>query len=222
MKKIFLLFPVLAVITYSNAQPTATPETEMASAPEAARQSAAPSYSEGIIDLSLFSESVALKWAAASKGRMAAYRLLRTVEPDLGWENVAEISEPDAEGNFTARDENPLPGKVYYKLQTKNRSGEWTTLDVQMVNRNLGTRAEEIDFFANNRGELIISRNQMPDDIYMVSVFDLQGEQIEAPVTPFGNFIKIDVSSLSFGVYKLLIAGEEVTVSRYFLACGLE
>lgn len=185
-------------------------------------ETAVAKKSADYIDLTLYNESVALKWNANSAGRITSYRLLRTVEPDLGWEEIAEIAKPDAEGNFTAKDENPLPGRVFYKLQSKTREGEWRTIDVQTVNRNLGTAMEQIDFFANNRGELIISRNQMPEDLSLVQVYDLQGGNVEAPVKPFGNFVKIDVSSLSFGVYMLQMAVEDALVSKYFLACGLD
>ncbi len=209
--------PAQESITASSTQQSSSESTS-------AMQTARENYAHGIMDLTLFSEEVALKWAASSKGKLTNYRLLRTVEPDLGWEEVAEIDAPGADGNFAARDEHPLPGRVYYKLQSKNRFGEWSTMDVQMVNRNLGTEVEDIDFFANNRGELIISKHQMPGDLSLIEVYDLQGGRVEAGITTFGNFLKIDVSSLSFGVYRLQVPVEEVQmlVSKYFLACGLE
>ncbi len=220
---LFLIFVAATYQGFSQQVLTAANSTVTYSDNTSHRAEARSQYAKGILDLTLFSESVALKWAAASEGKMTHYRLLRTVEPDLGWEEVAEVDAPEMDGNFAAKDDNPLPGRVYYKLQAKNRQGEWSTIDVQLINRNLGAEVEDIDFFANNRGELIISRNQMPADLSLIEVYDLQGERVDAEITPFGNFLKIDVSSLSFGVYRLQVPVEEIQmlVSKYFLACGL-
>lgn len=147
------------------------------------------------------------------------FRIWRSVDPALGWEFIAEGLTPADGTPIAVPDENPLPGKVLYKLESVS-NGAAQTLDIRVVNRPLGMELDEIDFLTSPEGALVLPAADLPEGAYTVKVYDLQGGEVEAAASPFGDRLKVSADRLPFGVYQIIIAGETSAVKKYFLASG--
>lgn len=147
------------------------------------------------------------------------FRIWRSVDPILGWEFIAEGLTPADGMPVSIPDQNPLPGKVLYKLESV-LDGRIQTLDIRVVNRSLGMDLDEIDFLTSPEGSLVLPAAELPDGKYAVTVYDLQGGEVEAPLSPSGDRLKVSVERLPFGVYQIVIAGETSAVKKYFLVSG--
>lgn len=155
-----------------------------------------------------------------SNNANTGYRILRTVDPSLGWEFIAEVAYLDSDGPIAINDEHPLPGRVLYKLETKAANADWETVDIRVVNRPLGVELNDIDFLTAPFGALVLPQGMLPQSEYTVDVFDLQGGRIETSYMNFGHKLKVHTSHLPFGVYQVVITGTSTVVSKYFLASG--
>lgn len=147
------------------------------------------------------------------------FRIWRSVDPALGWEFIAEGRAPADGLPVAVPDQNPLPGRVLYKLESV-LEGNVQTLDIRVVNRPLGMDLGDIDFMTSPDGSLILSKNDLPETVFKVEIFDLQGGLLKAEHSGFGENIKVNVEHLPFGVYKLVISGIDSAVKKYFLASG--
>jgi hypothetical protein len=150
----------------------------------------------------------------------ADYRILRTVDPSLGWEFVAEVDDVYSDGPIAINDENPLPGRVLYKLESRKAEKDWETLDIRVIDRPLGVHIDDIDFLTASFGALTLPQTMLPDSEYTVEIFDLQGGQIQSSHVRFGHKLKVHTAHLPFGVYEVVVTGERKRVAKYFLATG--
>lgn len=148
------------------------------------------------------------------------FRVMRSVDPELGWEFVAELDGIHSDGPIGIKDEHPLPGRMLYKLESRSGEGTWATMDIRVVNRPLGINLEDIDFLTAPFGALTLPQTMLPTSDYTVEVFDLQGGHIESSYVRFGHKLKLHTSHLSFGVYEVVITGQSSRVAKYFLATG--
>jgi len=166
------------------------------------------------------SNSVQAYLSGFSQKAGTAYRIMRSVAPDLGWEFIAEGLTVSGQDAIAVPDENPLPGRVFYKLETTDAEGKNRILDIRVVKRPLGMKLEDVDFMTSPNGSLVLSKNDLPETVSQVEIFDLQGGLLETAHSRFGEYIKVDVDHLPFGVYAVVISGRESAVKKYFLASG--
>lgn len=148
------------------------------------------------------------------------YRIMRSVDPELGWEFIAEGLTSSGHEAIAVPDENPLPGRVLYKLETTDAEGKNRILDIRVVNRPLGMNLADIDFMASPNGMLTLTAADLPTENYTVTIYDLQGGEVPVETLSFGERIKVSTDGLSFGVYQIIITGETTAVKKYFLASG--
>ncbi len=148
------------------------------------------------------------------------FRVMRSVDPELGWEFVAELDGVHNNGPLGIKDENPLPGRMLYKLESRSGDDTWETMDIRVVNRPLGVNLEDIDFLTAPFGALTLPQTMLPASEYTVEIFDLQGGHIESSYVRFGHKLKVHTAHLPFGVYEVVITGQSSRVAKYFLASG--
>ncbi|MCA1751286.1 MAG: T9SS type A sorting domain-containing protein [Flavobacteriales bacterium] len=166
------------------------------------------------------SNSVQAYLSGFSQKAGTAYRIMRSVDPELGWEFIAEGVTVSGHDAIAVPDENPLPGRVLYKLETTDAEGKNRILDIRVVNRPLGMDLADIDFMTSPNGSLILSKNDLPETVSQVEIFDLQGGLLKTEHNSFGENIKVNVDHLPFGVYEVVISGRNSAVKKYFLASG--
>ena len=148
------------------------------------------------------------------------YRIMRSVDPELGWEFIAEGVTVSGHDAIAVPDENPLPGRVLYKLETTDAEGKNRILDIRVVNRPLGMDLADIDFMTSPNGMLTLPSADLPNEDYTVTVYDLQGGEVPVETLSFSERLKVSTDGLSFGVYQIIITGETTAVKKYFLASG--
>ncbi len=153
-------------------------------------------------------------------GAKMDYRVLRSTDPDRGWEFVAEIDHLEAHGPVAVNDDSPISGQVVYKLEARQMDGEWETVDVRVVERPAGVQLDDFDFMTAPFGSLILPQTMLPASQYTVEIFDLQGGRIESSFVRYGHKLKVHTAHLPFGIYQVVVSGERSRTSKYFLSTG--
>ncbi len=157
-----------------------------------------------------------LNWQTASEKNSDYFQL----EHSQNGNDFSEIGRVNAAGNsneiinYSFRDEHPLRGISYYRLNEFDFNGAWS-LSKTIVSKSI-TDKNELLIFINDENLLvnIISEN---DETVPLNIFDINGKEVLSKNIIANQTYNISISNLSHGFYFAKIVSNGAVVSQKFV-----
>ena len=149
---------------------------------------------------SVLDKQVELDWSTSSEINNDYFTVQRTKDAGI-WESIQRISgagNSKTISSYTVFDQNPDPGKSYYRLMQTDFDGKQTYSAIRSVNRENALSA--ISIYPNPASDNI--RISFPSaGLYEVSLFNGNGQMLILPVVSGGAYLVLNVSNMQAGFY---------------------
>lgn len=149
-------------------------------------------------------QSILLKWKTGIEEKVWTYEIERSADGKK-WEKLGSVKAGDTdfqEKNYQFPDNNPIDGKNYYRLSSKESDGKNQYSNVLMINFHRD-KSSSISIFPNPVGDqLNISYDSQKTKIIKAAIFTIDGKLIHQ-IKPNSAIFKIDSKEWDKGMYLL-------------------
>lgn len=155
-------------------------------------------------------KAVNLTWKTDAEQDNAGFSIQRSENGEI-WSPIGFVSAAGIPEEYRFIDDNPTPGRNYYRLEQRDLDG---TKQLSSVISVTVSHSDHIKVFPNPAMEVVNLRfaNHLEA---VVTVYNAAGQQeLSTPVT--GSQLAVDVASLSSGIYVLAITDERGTTTKRF------
>jgi Secretion system C-terminal sorting domain len=149
-------------------------------------------------------QSILLKWKTGIEEKVWTYEIERSADGKK-WEKLGSVKAGDTdfqEKNYQFPDNNPIDGKNYYRLSSKESDGKNQYSNVLMIYFHRD-KSSSISIFPNPIGDqLNISYDSQKTKIIKAAIFTIDGKLIHQ-IKPNSAIFKIDSKEWDKGMYLL-------------------
>jgi hypothetical protein len=146
--------------------------------------------------------SISLSWKTGTEESVLAYQIERSADGKK-WEKAGMVSPETSDAqvkNYSFTDNNPMNGKNYYRLSSKESDGKTQLSKVLMIYFH-GEKSNTISIFPNPvTDRLLISIDAKDTKIISANVFTIDGKLIKK-INPNAFSFKIDSKEWHKGIY---------------------
>lgn len=168
------------------------------------------------------SNTVPLTWTTASETNNKVFTIEKQADGD-NWQTVATVAgagNSTQSINYSAIDNNPIPGTSYYRLMQTDYDGHYTYSDIKAVNI---PENYFVDIYPNPlRDNLSLKYNSITTNPVTISVVDITGAEVIRAynlnnVQAGMNNISVNTAFLNKGMYFLVVNNGTHTYYKKFI-----
>lgn len=154
-------------------------------------------------------ETALLNWKVEDATKFSHFELERSEAGPNNFNTVYSTTLKEKDGAYTYQDKHPFTGVNYYRLKMVDQDGSFTYSPVSVL-----------DFSA--KATIVVYPNPVSDVLYInfpeqggsVRLYDISGKEIVAELNGASIHQKINVSSLTAGIYTVLITSGNVVTTH--------
>ena len=161
-------------------------------------------------------QSISLAWKTGTEERVIAYEIERS--PDgKKWEKAGLVSAEvsiTAEKDYTFTDNNPIDGKNYYRLSSKEPDGKTQYSKVLLIHFQSDKSSSKTIFPNPVADQLFIANNTQNVKISKAEIYAAEGKLIKS-ITANAVSFSIDTKYWSKGIYLVLLTTSKGEISTH-------